>query len=261
MSPVCTSTAILRFRVNPNAFANFAIHRAPLPHCSTSMPSALKMRYLKSASAVFGRSTTSTWSAPIPKRRSASHPRCATLNSMRCRTPSSTTKSLPAPCILLNLRFISIHAWFARRPSLETPMHPVVLLRHSMDLCFKKSIHSARVFEWIAAWVFFPSLKYFKPVAAIMGQYFTDKRHDLSAGSLCQTGHCGYCACAHAKKRHKGRIARAIVHICAEHHRHARAQHAQHCACTVRARNHLCVEPAARLLRDAFYPRIRDRLV
>src|SRR5260364_24365 len=158
MSPVCTSTAILRFRVNPNAFANFAIHRAPLPHCSTSMPSALKMRYLKSASAVFGRSTTSTWSAP---------------------------------CILLNLSFISIHAWFARRPSLETPMHPVVLLRHSLDLCFKKSIHSARVFEWIAAWVFFPSLNYFKPVAAIMGQYFTDKRHDLSAGSLCQTGHCG----------------------------------------------------------------------
>src|SRR5687767_10129739 len=47
-------------------------------------------------------STTSSWSQPTPKRRSASTRICAGVSVNGLRVASTTTKSLPAPCILVN---------------------------------------------------------------------------------------------------------------------------------------------------------------
>ncbi len=47
--PDFVSTAIVVLAVKPLSKTNCAKQRAPLPHCATSPPSALKMRYLKSA--------------------------------------------------------------------------------------------------------------------------------------------------------------------------------------------------------------------
>ena len=44
MGPPSVSTWISRFEVRPLPCTNFTKQRAPLPHCSTSPPSALKMR-------------------------------------------------------------------------------------------------------------------------------------------------------------------------------------------------------------------------
>ena len=44
MVPPSVCTWISRFFVSPRACTNFTKQRAPLPHCSTSPPSALKMR-------------------------------------------------------------------------------------------------------------------------------------------------------------------------------------------------------------------------
>ena len=50
-----------------------------------------------------GRSTTSTWSQPTPKRRSASARIVRRVEREAAgATPSMTTKSLPTPCIFVN---------------------------------------------------------------------------------------------------------------------------------------------------------------
>ena len=44
MVPPLVSTVMRRFTVSPRSRTKRAKQRAPLPHCSTSLPSALKMR-------------------------------------------------------------------------------------------------------------------------------------------------------------------------------------------------------------------------
>jgi len=44
MTPLAVSTRISCFAVSPSSSTKRAKQRAPLPHCSTSPPSALKMR-------------------------------------------------------------------------------------------------------------------------------------------------------------------------------------------------------------------------
>ena len=55
---------------------------------------------------IVGASTTSTWSQPTPKRRSARRRARRGARSTRWRMPSSTTKSLPRPCILVNAELL-----------------------------------------------------------------------------------------------------------------------------------------------------------
>ncbi|CAG9205970.1 hypothetical protein BGLA2_1730006 [Burkholderia gladioli] len=109
----CTRTVVLSVR--PLSRTNFTKQRAPLPQCSTSPPSQLKIRYLKSTPSRLGRSTSSSWSAPMPKWRSAS---ARTRSGVRPRSPavpSSTTKSLPAPCILVNGSFTVFQVCLSKR--------------------------------------------------------------------------------------------------------------------------------------------------
>ena len=103
ITPDSVSTRIDPAADSPLSRTKRANARAPLPHCSTSPPSALKMRYEKSAAcASAGGPTIRIWSAPTPKRRSASQRHCAGASATGARVASSTTKSLPAPCILVN---------------------------------------------------------------------------------------------------------------------------------------------------------------
>ena len=51
-------------------------------------------------------SITRIWSQPTPKRRSPSARSCAASRLSGCRVASITTKSLPAPCILVKRNFI-----------------------------------------------------------------------------------------------------------------------------------------------------------
>ncbi len=44
MTPLAVSTRISRFVVRPSSSTKRAKQRAPLPHCSTSPPSAFQMR-------------------------------------------------------------------------------------------------------------------------------------------------------------------------------------------------------------------------
>src|SRR6185369_11543661 len=78
-----------------------AKQRAPLPHCSTWPPSELWITYSKSTPGAGEGRTLRIWSAPTPKCRSASCRYCAGVRFRRWRVSSSTTKSLPAPCILV----------------------------------------------------------------------------------------------------------------------------------------------------------------
>ena len=90
----------------PIAFFSLEIkdakQRAPLPHWLTSVPSALKMRYLKSTSGRLGGSTMSSWSKPTPRWRSDKRRTSSVVRFIRCVTRSMTIKSLPRPCILVN---------------------------------------------------------------------------------------------------------------------------------------------------------------
>src|SRR5450755_1602783 len=110
-------------------------------------------------------STTRIWSAPTPKRRSASVLICALLKSSEPRVASSTTKSLPAPCILVKRTRISrlsrslrasmrslrasIQGRLAGRPRLEAAMHPEVLCRVAPDFRFDPAVHAGRVGDGI----------------------------------------------------------------------------------------------------------------
>src|SRR4051812_2953914 len=101
ITPASVCTRMLSPRARPLSATYRAKQRAPLPHCSTSPPSALWITYSKSTpGAGLGR-TDRTWSAPTPKWRSARRRDCSGERPPRSRVSSSTTKSLPAPCILV----------------------------------------------------------------------------------------------------------------------------------------------------------------
>ena len=57
--PALVCTLILVLVVSCRSCTKRAKQRTPFPHCSTSEPSALKIRYLKSASGTSGGSTIS----------------------------------------------------------------------------------------------------------------------------------------------------------------------------------------------------------
>ena len=63
--PEAVSTIISDLLVNPLSDTNLAKQRAPLPHADTSVPSELKILYLKSTFS--DSSTSNSWSNPIPK--------------------------------------------------------------------------------------------------------------------------------------------------------------------------------------------------
>jgi hypothetical protein len=77
-----------------------ATQRVALPQAPAAEPSGLKMRMNTSAPVASGASSTISWSQPIPVRRSASALIRAAVSGSLAGRPSSTTKSLPAPCIL-----------------------------------------------------------------------------------------------------------------------------------------------------------------
>jgi hypothetical protein len=96
---VCTRTSV--FSVSLCSLTKRMKQRAPLPHCSTSPPSALWITYWKSMPSAGEGRTVRIWSAPTPKWRSARKRYCAAVRPSVPRVSSSTTKSLPAPCILV----------------------------------------------------------------------------------------------------------------------------------------------------------------
>ena len=77
-----------------------ATQRVALPQASASLPSALRMRMKARAAGCRAGSITISWSQPMPVRRSASARAAAASIAIGSRRASSTTKSLPSPCIL-----------------------------------------------------------------------------------------------------------------------------------------------------------------
>src|SRR5689334_12769762 len=83
------------------------------------------------------------------------------VSSMDPRTPSITTKSLPAPCILVNLSLIrrasprnpaaSIPFLLSRRSRLEALVRPEVLLGHLANALLDEGVHAARVGRVVVA--------------------------------------------------------------------------------------------------------------
>src|SRR5688572_7723349 len=63
--------------------------------------------------------------------------------------PSTTTKSLPCPCILVNLSFTRlfslVRVGLARRAGLEALVRPEVLLRHLAHALLDERVHAAHV--------------------------------------------------------------------------------------------------------------------
>ncbi len=101
ITPPRVCTRRLSLCVRPLSRTKRAKQRAPLPHCSTSPPSALWIRYSKSIPGAGEGRTLRIWSAPTPKWRSARKRYWAADSPRHPRVSSSTTKSLPAPCILV----------------------------------------------------------------------------------------------------------------------------------------------------------------
>src|SRR5882762_11958211 len=138
-------------------------------------------------------------------------------------TPSITTKSLPAPCIFVNLTFTrcarrrnregSIPFDLTRWPGLETLVRSEVLLRHFAHALVDKGVHTARVRLIVVAREIFPG--------RIAPQL-------ISGAARQQARHTGQHACTgeprHARKssdgrrrggeeRHEDRVARSVVLI------------------------------------------------
>jgi hypothetical protein len=71
ITPESVCTRMLRPAARPLSATKRAKQRAPLPHCSTSPPSALWITYSKSMPGAGAGRTDRIWSAPMPKWRSA----------------------------------------------------------------------------------------------------------------------------------------------------------------------------------------------
>src|SRR5690606_3525332 len=88
-------------RALPSRTSHAATQRAPLPHWIAALPSEFQIRYEATAPALRGGSMVRIWSQPTPLWRSPSaRPSAASGGGVPSRR-SCTTKSLPAPCILL----------------------------------------------------------------------------------------------------------------------------------------------------------------
>src|SRR5690606_24936622 len=78
-----------------------ATQRAPLPHWIAALPSAFQIRYDATEPSLRGGSMVRIWSQPTPLWRSPSARLSAASGGGVPSRRSRTTKSLPAPCILL----------------------------------------------------------------------------------------------------------------------------------------------------------------
>jgi hypothetical protein len=99
-APVSITSA----RFPASRIRSIATQRAALPQASASPPSALRMRMKAAAPAWCGGSITTNWSQPTPSCRSAIRRTAASLKRSGRARASSTTKSLPSPCILMKSR-------------------------------------------------------------------------------------------------------------------------------------------------------------
>ena len=108
MMPRMVSTITEVLSVKPCSVTYLAKQRAPLPHCSTSLPSALKMRYLKSQRSFSDVSITSNWSKPMPVWRSDHVLMLSAVQSMGWFKALMTIKSLPKPCILVKFKVVMV---------------------------------------------------------------------------------------------------------------------------------------------------------
>ena len=112
---VSTRRAVSGQGTTSRSRANLAKQRMPLPHISASEPSGLNIRMRRSAFWLGRARAGCCWegrakirpSAPTPKWRSHT---CRARSGQSCSRPraSTTTKSLPAPCILANCMVISV---------------------------------------------------------------------------------------------------------------------------------------------------------
>src|SRR5437868_3230096 len=93
-----------------------------------------------------GRSTTRIWSAPTPKRRSPSRRHWSGPKSICWLIASMTTKSLPAPCILVNLSFMLfrlVERRLAGRARLEAFMGPQIFGWRLAHALLDEGVHAA----------------------------------------------------------------------------------------------------------------------
>jgi hypothetical protein len=87
-----------------SAMIREATQRVAFPQASTSPPSALRMRMKTSAAPFVGGSMVISWSQPTPTRRSATARAAAASRTKGSARASTTTKSLPRPCIFVKGR-------------------------------------------------------------------------------------------------------------------------------------------------------------
>src|SRR5262249_27404559 len=101
------------------------------------------------------------------------------------RTPSSTTKSLPTPCIFANFSFTpailrrcrSVPPRLAGRARLEALVRPEVLLRHLAHALLDERIHAVRVGDCVLGREVFPGRVTAQLVASAPGKHARDARH------------------------------------------------------------------------------------
>ncbi len=100
--------------------SSIATHRVALPHAPASPPSGLRMR-MKASAPLPGAAASMeiNWSQPMPRRRSAMAAARAGVRPNCSRRSSSTTKSLPQPCILTNAT--SMRRLYGRNPPAQRP--------------------------------------------------------------------------------------------------------------------------------------------
>src|SRR5690606_27664105 len=104
-STACTPAGLSSTKRGPRAApsrpSQAATQRAPLPHWPEAEPSAIQMRSPATAPALAGGSMVRIWSQPTPVRRSARARQRSGAGGAAPSRRSITTKSLPAPCILV----------------------------------------------------------------------------------------------------------------------------------------------------------------
>src|SRR6185503_3736035 len=85
---------------------------------------------------------------------------CCASSATAWRMPSSTTKSLPWPCILVNLSFTDlfspIRVGLARGARLEALVRPEILFRHLAHPLLDERVHAAHVGLQVASGIVLP---------------------------------------------------------------------------------------------------------
>src|SRR5258706_6794752 len=151
-----------------------------------------------------GRSTTSSWSKPMPKCRLARARICLRLRAKSFFVASMTTKSLPVPCILVNGSFMasaSIESGFPFRARLEPLVQPEVLLGHLEHALLDESQHAPRVCRVVAAREIVPRRVDAQHVTGTAGKHPRHARQHRRAGPAGNIRDSGRRRSLHAEKR------------------------------------------------------------